>query len=131
MALPPNLRWFKRREFKHPELVDEEAAYFLDAVRAEYGASLVLTSDARTVAENASIPGHSTTSLHLQGRAFDLRWTFTKESLDRLVNAIYRVRDDMDVATEIELVRGPTDQHVHIGVWPDSLHPSTLVLALD
>src|SRR5207245_3265460 len=73
MALTNNLVHFQLSEFRHPELVDAQAAVMLDEVRDRYGKPLALTSDARTVDENASLPGASPTSLHLLGRAFDLR----------------------------------------------------------
>ena len=85
------MRWFRPREFRHPELVEAEAAHFLDAMRETYGAPLVLTSDARTPEENAAARGSSPTSLHLQGRAFDLQWIPDPEALWRLVDAVYLV----------------------------------------
>ena len=125
------LRFFKWAEFRHPEIVDFEAAEFLDAVRAAYGAPLILTSDGRTAPENTRIPGHSVASLHLLGRAFDIRWTFTTRSLYRLVEAVLQTARVHNVSVELELVKSATDQHVHIGLFPDVSHPSTLVLALE
>ena len=112
MSLPSNLRWFQAREFRHPELVDAEAAHFLDAVRDTYGAPLVLTSDARTPEENAAAQGSSPTSLHLHGRAFDLRWIADPEALWRFVDAVYLVAGTNPV--ELELVNSQQDQHIHL-----------------
>jgi len=107
------LRWFRPREFRHPELVEAEAAHFLDAVRETYGAPLVLTSDARTPEENAAARGSSPTSLHLQGRAFDLQWIPDPEALWRLVDAVYLVAGRNPI--ELELVNSVTDKHIHLG----------------
>ena len=107
------MRWFRPREFRHPELVEAEAAHFLDAVRETYGAPLVLTSDARTPEENAAARGSSPTSLHLQGRAFDLQWIPDPEALWRLVDAVYLVAGRNPI--ELELVNSVTDKHIHLG----------------
>jgi len=116
VSLPTTLRWFQAREFRHPALVDAEAARFLDAVRDTYGAPLVLTSDARTPEENAAAQGSSPTSLHLHGRAFDLRWIPDPEALWRLVDAVYLVAGTNPV--ELELVNSQQDQHIHLACLP-------------
>ena len=94
-------------------MVEAEAAHFLDAVRETYGAPLVLTSDARTPEENAAARGSSPTSLHLQGRAFDLQWIPDPEALWRLVDAVYLVAGRNPI--ELELVNSVTDKHIHLG----------------
>lgn len=126
------LRHFTAAEFRHPELIVPEAARFLDLVRDIYGQPLLVTSDARTPEENAAASGSSPNSLHLQGRAFDLRMPETREELWKLVEAVHfaRQRPGFQLAVELELVHGPTDHHVHVGVYPDPWHPSVLELNL-
>lgn len=127
MSVPIDLRYFTSAEFKHPELVNAQCARWLDAIRGLSGIPLVITSDARTSAENAAASGSSPTSWHLKGRAFDLRMPVTNQALFRLVRAVVVVMGTEPV--ELELVHGPTDQHVHLG-FPDDMRLSTLELTL-
>jgi len=121
------LRYFRPTEFKHVDLVDYSAAMWLDSIRGVYGKPLFLTSDARTPTENEAASGSSPTSLHLLGRAFDLRLPSTPEDLWAFVVAVYRCSQWRSV--EVELVSGPQDHHVHIGLYPND-RPSRLELAL-
>jgi hypothetical protein len=123
------LRHFALSEFRHPELVDDAAAVFLDDVRDLYGGPLIVTSDARTPEENTAAPGHSPTSLHLVGRAFDLRWLADPEALWRFVDAVYVTAGERSV--ELELVHGPRDQHLHVGLYPNGAHRSRLLIRAD
>lgn len=116
MPLTANLRYFRLDEFRHPELLEAEAAHFLDDVRAAYGQPLVLTSDARTPEENAAASGSSPTSWHLQGRAFDLKWITNPAALWRFVKAVYQVAGARGV--ELELVNSATDKHIHVALLP-------------
>ena len=43
-----------------------------------------------------------------------------REALWRLVQAVFTVAAAMDKGLELEIVNSSTDQHVHIGVVPDS-----------
>ena len=79
--------------------------------------------------ENATAPGSSPTSLHLQGRAFDLRMPKSPESLYRFVEAVIVVARGRPV--ELELVAGPSDRHIHLGLYSDGGHPPKLELSLD
>ena len=125
----PALRWFQESEFKHPELMDSQFLVFLDDVRQAYGYPLTVTSDGRTPEENAAAPNSSPTSLHLIGRAVDVRFPPTAQHLWDLVRAVQVVAGER--ATELELV-SPADSHVHIGVWPDgSGRSSVLILQQD
>jgi len=126
-AQAATLRWFAPAEFHHPELVNYQAASWLDSIRGVYGKPLVLTSDARTADENAAASGSSPPSLHLLGRAFDLRLPSSPEDLWAFVVAVYRCSQWRSV--EVELVSGPNDKHVHIGLYPAD-RPSRLELAL-
>src|SRR2546422_8296205 len=96
------LRHFQLSEFRHPDLVEDAAAVWLDDIREQFGAPLVLTSDARTPEENAQASGSSPTSLHLLGRAFDLRWVADPEALWRFVDAVLLASGLR--AVELELV---------------------------
>ena len=118
MALTNNLVHFQLSEFRHPELVDAQAAVMLDEVRDRYNKPLVLTSDARTPEENAALAGSSLTSLHLVGRAFDLRWI--SDPWDRLafVVAVIGVTRLYGYQPEIEFVLGGAEQHIHLGWYP-------------
>lgn len=135
MPVPTDLLHFTPGEFHHPELVDESAARFLDAVRTYYGQPLVITSDARTPEENAAASGSSPTSWHLKGRAFDLRMPPFARDLWNLVGAIYRVYGEWkplhgETSIELELVQGPTDKHIHLALANDG-SPNKLELSLD
>jgi len=110
------LRHFALTEFRHPELVQNDAAVWLDDIRDYCGFPLTLTSDARTPAENAAASGSSPTSLHLQGRAFDLRYPQTEEQVWRFVDAVFLASGERPV--ELELVNSAQDKHLHIGLLP-------------
>lgn len=123
------LRHFAPAEFRHPDLVDNAAAVWLDDVRDLYGFPLTLTSDARTAEENAAASGSSPTSLHLLGRAFDLQWIADPSHLWSFVEAVYLATGER--AVELELVNGPTDRHIHMGLFPDDGHTSRLLIRAD
>lgn len=123
------LRHFTMAEFIHPDLVDNAAAVFLDDVRNLYGEPLTLTCDARTVEENAAASGSSPTSLHLLGRAFDIKWIADPERLWIFVEAVYLAAGER--AVELELVNGPTDRHLHVGLYPNGTHRSRLLIRAD
>lgn len=114
MPITSTLHHFQLSEFRHPELVTNEAAVFLDDVREACGFSLTITSDARTQAENDAASGSSPTSLHLLGRAFDLRYPTTEEQAWKLVDAVMLVSGTRPV--ELELVHSAVDSHVHIAL---------------
>lgn len=134
MPIRADLPHFKRSEFKHPELIADDAAAFLEAVRAQYGNPIRLTSDARTVAENEAAGG-SALSWHVKGRAFDLRWPATDTLVYRLVSAIFdtacfwRVQDPT-FSLELELVYSELDKHIHFAV-KDNNSPDRLIVAAD
>ena len=124
MALPfPALQHFGIIEFDHPELVNNDCALWLDAVRHKAGVPFILTSDARTPERNREVGG-SPASLHLLGRAFD----FTLRVSDPVT--LFKVMEACFVmpasfGKEIEYVLG--DIHIHIGLFPDQ-RPSRLIL---
>lgn len=116
MPITSTLKWFQASEFRHPELVDNAAAVWLDDIRESCGFPLILTSDARTPEENAAASGSSPTSLHLTGRAFDLRYPKSAEDVWRFVDAVYLCSGERPV--ELELVKSARDQHLHIALLP-------------
>jgi hypothetical protein len=117
MPLPDDLTYFTAMEFRHPELMDGDFCHFLESVRSRYGAPLVLTSDARTPAENAAASGSAPTSLHLIGRAVDLRWISDRAARWAFMVAVVETARALGVFPELELVNGPTDQHIHLGLF--------------
>ena len=71
-ALAPNLRV---REFAcraaDTILIDDELVVLLQCIREHFGAKVHITSGYRTAAYNATRPGASKNSQHIQGRAAD------------------------------------------------------------
>lgn len=126
------LQHFKENEFHHPELMNEDALRFFDAARHISKVSWTLTSDARTPEQNAKASGSSPTSLHLVGRAIDFvpadGWT--KESIWKIVDGIMQAYYGQRNGVELELVHGPDDKHVHLGLFPDN-RPPRLELTID
>lgn len=127
MPISSALRHFQRKEFRHPELVEDVAAVWLDDIRDACDFPLVLTSDARTPAENAAASGSSPTSLHLQGRAFDLRYPDSAELVWRFVDAVMLVSGTRPV--ELELVNSARDKHLHIALLPEGRQSRIIVRA--
>lgn len=128
------LRHFTAAEFNHAPLVDNQAAVFLDNLRSAYGLPLTLTSDARTPEENAAARGSSPTSLHLLGRAFDIRWPGNEEHAWQFLAAFFQALGwkppESQQSVELELVHGPADKHCHFGIYPDA-RPSRLIVATE
>lgn len=127
MPISSPLRHFKASEFRHPELVLDAAAVWLDDIREACGFPLVLTSDARTPEENAAASGSSPTSWHLQGRAFDLRYPASAELVWRFVDAVFLASGDRPV--ELELVHSAKDSHLHIALLPAGRQSRIIVRA--
>lgn len=127
------LKHFAPSEFKHPDLVDYSAAAFLDRLRDAYGAPITLTSDARTREQNTKAGG-SPTSLHLLGRAFDLRWPGSEQQAWSWLEAYFVALGWKPPAdprsVELELVHSATDKHIHFGFFPDD-RPSRLIVAAE
>lgn len=132
MPVPKDLKHFPEGEFRHPELVEAEAAYFLDQIRTVYDNPLVITDDARTAEEVAKrenlLQGGSATSLHALGRAFDLRWPPSEGLVFRLVAAIGIVSQDTRYKDRIELEIDATagNLHIHVGLFPTQIQGSKL-----
>lgn len=52
-------------------LIDDELVVLLQCIREHFGAKVHITSGYRTAAYNATLPGASSNSQHIQGRAAD------------------------------------------------------------
>ncbi len=122
------LRYFQPAEFKHYDRCDPTALAFLDDVRERCGFPLIVTDDARLPTD--APPGSSPSSLHYLGRAFDLRWPKDREQVWRFVAAVVKQQEVSGLGVELELVNGPTDRHLHIGVFADA-RPSRCIVAAD
>lgn len=122
--LTHDLKHFALNEFKHPELVNEKAAEFLDELREQFGQPLTLTDDARLPTDlPTGTPGPGK-SLHYVGQAFDLRiHDFDDLTLWKLVNAAINVGNWVARGNfggmELELVWSSTDKHMHVGFFLD------------
>ena len=125
--LPP-LEHFSDSEFKNPDLVDADAALYLDEVRDRYGSTLILTDDARL--PDDAPPGSVPTSLHYLGRAFDLQWIQPPSQLARFVEAAIMVAGEWGVDYELELVNSSTDKHIHLGLQKPG-YASELIVAAE
>jgi len=132
MALTKDLEFFKLSEFKHPELVDPKAAFWLNEVRRVFAQPIILTDDARP--PGVMPPGASPKSLHFQGRAFDIRvrhWSWAQ--MWKFVGAVYTVAKnwpDEIGGVELELVWSAKDKHAHLGFAMDG-RPNRLIVAAD
>jgi len=125
---------FPPAEWRHPELVDYSAATLLNSWRDAAGVPFTLTSDGRTAAENAAASGSSPTSLHLLGRAFDIRWPGNEEVIWRVLEGLFLAlgwkppQDKRSI--ELEMVHSDRDKHLHLGSFADG-RPSRLIVTAD
>jgi hypothetical protein len=126
--VPPDLRYFRPSEFRNGDLVDNDAVRYLDEVRHRYGFPLYLTSDARLAGD--APPGASKTSLHYDGRAFDLRWIQPAHRLFHFTKCAMEVAAERGVRIELELVNSLRDRHVHIGLQRPGVE-NELIIAAD
>jgi len=127
------LRHFKAYEFSNYEEIDEQFLLFLDEVRHWSAIPFHITSSARSGEENKKVGG-SATSLHLftsthKASAVDfttmagmrrdkIQWRI---DLYNIVEAIIYTRGDLCTkrAVQLELVQGPSDWHIHLGLQPE------------
>lgn len=124
----PVLRHFAPGEFRWPDLVNHDAAKFLDEVRHRYGQPLYITDDARLTTDAPS--GASKTSLHYTGRAFDLHWISPAHRLAHFMESVVEVSREWGVHYELELVNSLKDRHVHLGLQKPGVW-SELIVAAD
>ena len=132
------LEHFKPSEFKAYAKMDEGFLRYLDEVREVAGVAFFLTSDFRTADENAAAAGSSSASLHLTGNAVDFA---TVGSRARMAQEFYK--DCWAIAracafvvrprnVQLEFVKGPTDWHVHLGLYPaGDVRPSRLIVTAE
>lgn len=119
------LTHFRRAEFRRPDAIHFPLLQFLDAVRERCGFALVPTSDARDYVPSGGSDG----SLHLSGRAIDLRWIGDRHQRFALVDAVIRTplppgEGGVELGLEPGALGGP---HIHLGLWPAG-HPSSLFI---
>lgn len=117
-----SLAHFTPAEFHRPDRMWFPLLAWLDQVRARYGHELTITSDFRDF-----VPiGGADDSLHLVGRAVDVRWPATREDRWALIEAVIATAAPDGCGIELGLEPGaPGGPHVHLGLWPTG-HPSTL-----
>ena len=65
------VREFRCRDGSDTILIDEGLVVLLQCIREHFGAKVHITSGYRTAAYNATLPGASKNSQHIQGRAAD------------------------------------------------------------
>lgn len=121
MSFPTDLRHFKRDEFSLPDQMDTAFLRWLDRVREEAGAPMVITDDARPA--GIMPEGASKTSLHYRGRAVDIRsrdWSVLQKW--DVARAIFTLADDAPGRVEFEQVYSATDKHWHLGVDDKALN---------
>lgn len=111
------LRHFTPSEFRRPDLMDAEFLRWLDLARTTAGVPFIITSDARTAAENAAVGGWER-SLHLRGRAVDLRWPRKRSDILNIVAGILLTRTMATGYLQVELEVTPGNEHIHVGVYP-------------
>jgi hypothetical protein len=131
------LKHFNPNEFRQPDKMDEEFLMWLDNVRDTAGVPMRLTSDYRSPETNRRVGGHPA-SLHVLGRAVDFSTPYSRArdaqgyyaELYRIIDAVcITFRDDH---AQVEFVKGPTDWHVHLGLYPeDWTGPDKLIIATD
>ncbi len=119
------LEHFTRDEFRRPELMYFPLLQFLDRVRAAYGFPLWITSDFRDY-----VPiGGSADSLHLVGRAVDLRWIEDRVLRFQFARAVIQTPTPAgEGGVELGLEgTAPGGAHIHLALrFPGQ--PSTLFI---
>lgn len=137
-----NLRNFSEGEFNNFAKMDQEFLKFLDDVRTLAGMPFYLTSDYRSPQRNAEIGGH-VASLHPKGMAVDFVTQSCRSRLAqdyyadiyKIMWAIVKVTDAQpshNRAVQFEIVKGPNDWHLHLGLHPKGApKESKVVVALD
>ena len=132
---------FQAEEFDHPDKLDPELLLLLDWTRADSGVPFIITSDYRTPEHNKRIGG-SPYSLHPAGLAVDWvtpasrlrdKRAFQVELFEICFAFFLNAQQFEHRRLQFELVQGPTDWHLHLGMYPvgDEAHPNRLILAVD
>jgi hypothetical protein len=124
----PALVHFSRGEFHFPDQMDIPFLRWLDRVRERANVPFVITDDGRPTGQMPE--GASVTSLHKRGRAVDIRSRdWTSAQYWQVVGAIIFLAAAAPGKVELELVHGPTDQHLHVGVDDNPKAVPQLILA--
>ena len=128
---------FLPREFNHLAEMDLEFLGFLDEVRTNAALPFYLTSDYRSPEINTAIGGHPA-SLHIKGMAVDFVTPSCRArqaqgyyaEIWRIAKAI--MSTPATRAVQFEIVKGPTDWHLHLGLYPkDAPNESKIVVTTD
>ena len=130
------LKHFKPEEFDGPEQMDEYFLQWLDTVRALADVPFYITSDWRSVLNNRRVGGHPA-SLHVKGRAVDFatpgsRARDAQKYYEELFDIAYAIFSNYEGTVQFEIVKGPTDWHIHLGLYDDDwTGPDKLIVATD
>lgn len=128
-----NINNFEPHEFKYPHLVDESALFYLDWIRMDMDKDddILITDSVRP--KGTRPDGGSKTSLHYDGRAFDIRiYNWSKEKLWRFNMAVVKCQIAFQIRIELEYVwscKQDRPHHAHIAFYPaGDTKPSKLIL---
>jgi hypothetical protein len=112
------LKHFKWSEFKRPSMLHFPMLQWLDKVRDRAGVPFTVTSDGR----DSIPPGGSPTSLHLVGRAVDIRYPKTGWEIAKITAAVYATpRPPGEGGVEYGVEPGsPGGPHLHFGLFDSS-----------
>ena len=117
MPVPSDLTHFQPAEFKHPELMETTFVRWLDRVRDRAAVPMVLTDDGRLPDAPNPTGSAGKHSLHMRGRAVDIRsrdWTAAEKW--KVAAAIIALASEAPGCVEWEAVYSGTDRHWHLGV---------------
>jgi hypothetical protein len=136
------LRHFNEAEFNNFAAMDKDFLRFLDEVRHLSDVPFHLTSDYRSAEHNARVGGHPS-SLHVTGSAVDFvtpgcqtrnKQVYYRELWQIAWGLMQANRNGWahERSIQFEIVKGPNDWHIHLGLWPDGdSRKSKLIVATD
>jgi len=125
--------------YRNLDHMDEAFLDFLWEVRRAADIPFYITSAYRSAEHNLLIGGHPN-SLHPLGRAVDFATKGSRsrdnqlyyEDLWKITAAVTRESTNIDCGVQLELVKGPIDKHIHMGIYPEEWNKvSKIVLAID
>lgn len=112
------LRHFRVTEFTAPFHMDATFLTWLDAAREHAGVPFVITSDWRSPEANADAGGWER-SLHLRGRAVDLRWPASRVAGFKMLCGIMLAARLAPAPLQVELETG-AQPHLHLGLYDET-----------